>query len=394
MAKFNTFFYNSGTLYGVSPTETVNISYNDYVQYLTGGLYKPLVKIEWLRNDETVEDEFTADVLSGNLTINRNNGIRRSVSLVLNNKDSIYIPNKDSYIWINKKFKLWLGFEINNVEYFLPQGVFVLSNPETVSNFSNKTVKISGVDKFGLLDGTLGGELNGIYQITNGTNINTAIKAILTAYGDDISPLLQTTTENTPYTIRKEYGETYGSLLIELAGILSRDIYYNENGHLVCEERDADDDLAVLWDFTTENSIYQGCSRIYYFDKVYNEVKVIGDNIDGDIATGVALNDKAISNTRYQLIGKRTKIIEDSKISTDTLAQARAEYELNKIIAVQSSISLNSLPMAHLDVGKAITIFDESLELNRERFIIESISIPLTLKSQMTIGVVKSSELL
>jgi hypothetical protein len=375
------------------------LTFDDYINAVKLNTIYPRIKIEFLYPDETVKEEITQDIKSngGNLSINFQNGVRKSCNVPLINIDKKYIPSPNT-IWIRNKFKLWLGLRINNEDYFISQGIFVVRNPEVSNNFSEKLVNLTGVDKFALLDGQLGGELDAIYQIPVGTNIHEAIKSILILAGDTKSPILDSKyiSETTPYTIRKEAGGNYGEILNELAGMLSANIFYNENGHLVFEEGTVDiidNTKSSIWDFTTEEFEYLGVNVTYQFEDIFNEVLVIGDNINGDIATGKATNTNLLSPTRTQLIGKRTKVIEDSIIYTDSLALQRANYELKRLIMLQSKSTLKSTPMFHLDVNKIITLTDDYYNFDRDRFLIQSINIPFDLGSQIDIDVVNSVEL-
>lgn len=370
----------------------MSITFNDYIIALKSGKYQPIAKVEWLRSeDESVYSEFTADILDGNLTVNKQNGVRRSVNITLKNTNATYIPNPDRF-WINQKFKLYLGLRINDEDFLLPQGVFVLANPEVVSEFSRTVTSISGIDKFALLDGQLGGELDGIYQIPVGFNINNTIRSILILVKDRKTPVLQSTIIGTPYTIIHEYGSTYGSIILELSGLLSRNCYYDADGHFIFEDDVLDITKGSQWDFTTEEFLYLGGRQEYNFVNIFNKILVIGDNINGDIATGVAINDNLLSDTRIQLIGTRIKVIQDNIISTGALALNRAIYELRKYIAIHSSVKITSIPMYHLTADSVITLTDSSLNLNKERFVIQGFSLPLTIGGKMSITAVKAQE--
>lgn len=376
------------------------VTFQDYINKIMTGKYTKRAKIEWLRIDDlSVASEFTSDIISGSLSITRQNGVRRSVSIKLKNVNGQYIPTEDSPIWINRKFKLSLGIAINDTEdYLFPQGVFVISDPEAVSNCSESYLNLTGVDSFSLLDGSLGGNFNSIYQLPISSNIYTTIRGILSLNNDKLPPILcnDFVSEVTPYTIRKDIGSaTYGEVLIELAGILSCNIYYNELGNLVFEKDVADTTKGSLWDYSTNSFHYLGATNKYNFKDVYNTIVVIGSNINGTIATGTAINNNLQSSTRVQLIGSRTKSpIVDDNITTNSLALQRAEYELKRVVALQSSISINAMPFFHLDVDQVITLTDASLNLNAERFLIQSINLQLENQGNMSISCVKSKEFL
>jgi len=374
-------------------------TFQDYIDKIKTGKYKKRCKVEWLRSeDESVSSEFTADILSGSLSITRQNGIRRSVSIKLKNINGQYIPSEDSNIWINRKFRLSLGIAINKDEdYFFSQGIFVISDPEAISNFSESYLTLNGSDKFSLLSGDMGGNFTSIYQAPLGSNIYTTIRGILALNNDKLPPILcnNFTSEITPYTVRKDIGSsTYGEVLIEFAQILSCNVYYNELGNLVFEKDVEDTIKGSQWDYSTDNFHYLGATNTYKFKDVCNTIVVIGSNINGSIATGTAINNNLQSGTRVQLIGSKPKTpIVDDNITTNSLAQQRAEYELKRVVALQTSISINAMPMFHLDVDQVITLTDYSLKLNEERFLTQSITLQLENQGNMSISCVKSKDI-
>lgn len=380
------------------------LTIQDYIDEINRGIYKPKARISFLRlEDESIYADAIGDIAGGSLQISRNNGVRRSCNISLVNVESEYIPNVDG-IWVNSKFFLELGLEIDGENYFFPQGIFVVRNPSVVSTNSSSTLEISGIDKFSLLDGQLGGNLNATYIIPDATDINDSIKTILELYLDDDSlipldsktPILQAIEagkEDTPYTVRQDIGGTYGNVLLELNAMLSRNMFYNELGHLVFEEDFNDSTKGSEWDFTEEKSAYLGSRHTYEFEQLYNKIIVIGDNINGQIFDATATNANSQSDTNISRIGVKIKVIEDSIIYTTELAEKRAEYELKRLNALQSAITITSVPMYHLDVDRVITLTDSKLGLDEERFVIQSINIPLGVGGIMTTNAVRSEEL-
>ena len=289
--------------------------------------------------------------------------------------------------------------------FYLPQGIFVLRNPQITSENSYSTINISGIDKFSLLDGQLGGNLESTYIIDVGSNINTAIRSILSKTIDENAqfpidakvPILQNLiapTDITPYTIRKELGGKFADILLELNGMVSRNMYYNPLGHFVFEE-DFDDAIkGSVWNFTQDEFLYLGSTHEYKFEDLYNKVIVVSDNVDGGLYVATATNTNPASKTNINAIGvKIAEPIVDNVIYTQDLAQIRANYELKRLNAMQSAISLRSVPMFHLDVDKVITLTDDRLGLNQERFLLQDINIPLGFGQEMTVSAVKTIDL-
>lgn len=361
-------------------------SFQDYINTLKSGTLKPKIKIEWLRVDETVESEMIEDILGGSLTINRNNGIRRAIEFTIKNSEAL-LPNIYG-IWLNKKLKLSLGYETLNGDWFEPQGIFVISNPNYTSSPNGSTVTINAVDKFSLLSGENGsGLLKDIYLIDNGTNINYAVQKILVDFKDPIVPILRPSTMNLPYTIRKGQGENVGEMLKSIAYASARNIYYDTEGRLVFDE-DFDDNIkGSEWDFNfqDEKYTYLGSNLEHQFSNVRNYVKVIGQNINGAIVTGIAIDNDLTSPTNTNIIGEIPDIVANDYISTIAEAERLAKYKLKRLKVLNQAISIESIPLFHLDVDKVITLTDENYKITNQRYLVTSISTGLEFGSRMTI---------
>ena len=77
--------------------------------------------------------------------------------------------------------------------------------------------------------------------------------------------------------------------------------------------------------------------------------------------------------------------IEDNNIYSAQLAQDRADYELSKISILQLTITISCTFMMHLDVNNCIEITDNYYGFTKERFVMQTITVPLTTGSQLTI---------
>ena len=362
----------------------MTLTKQDYFDIVKKGKYTNVAKVVFLRReDESIISEITGDILSGNLKINKQNGVRRSVDFILNNIDKNYIPNKYG-LWVGNKIQLYLGIKFNDDYYWESQGIFILLNPTLNISSNNNTVTINAIDKFSLYDGQYSGNLNDYVIINNGVNINTAVNSTLTSTAivgeknlDPKSFILEPTTIALSYEMRKGYGDKISSILSELAFYGSRNIYYNRFGFLTFEEDVDDTTKGSSWDFGSNGDKFtlQNFSKNDYFGDVSNVIKVIGMTIDGLTAIATAKNVNPLSSTNINIIGEKfAPVIEDSRISDSLLAQKRADFELKKLIRLNSSVNISCLPLLHLDVDEIITITNENSNLDRERFVIQSIN--------------------
>lgn len=372
------------------------VTYSDYINFMqTSSIFQLVAKFEFLNSDETTYQSFTSQVTGGSLNIVRANGVRRTVSINVNNINNLFTPNPLKF-WINQKFKLSLGYIINGEPYFIPQGIFGLRSPTTLHAKSEKSASINGIDKFGFLNGMLNGRLEATYNINVNTSVKTAIASSLSLCNDPITPLLIIGADTTPYTIYKEYGNTFGDLLLELNNMLAYNMYYDQTGRFVCEPDLSNMVKGSVWDFTDTSKLYLDIQQSFDFENAYNIVKVIGDNVNGNIATGVAMNNDPTSPLSVLNIGyKLAPIITDAVIDTDQRAQDRANYELLRYASLAVEATINCIPVLHLDVDQVITVTDTEEGLDREKFLINSISLPLDPKGGqvMTIGASKLTDI-
>lgn len=370
-------------------------NFQDYINVINSGIIRPRIKIEWLRVDETVESIFTSDILDGSLTINRNNGVRRAIDFTVKNVPEL-LPSIYG-IWINKKIRLSLGVVCaDGTDYFLPQGVFVLSDPSYISSPSGGTISFSAVDKFSLLNSESGGILLDIYQINTGTVVGTSVQTILTTFTDPTPANIQPITTTFPYTVIKQAGDNAGKLLQDIAYFCSRNVYYNELGQLMFVDDIADDLKGSLWDFNTSDDRYNylGSTINYEFSKCRNTVKVIGDNPNGTPVSAIAQDTDLTSPTNIYAIGvKPADVVYNSILSTTQQCQNLANYMLKRLKVINQSISITSRPMYHLDVDSIITLTDSLHNLDRSRFLVNSITIPLGITGgDMSINAVSADE--
>lgn len=384
-----------------------NINFNQmlpqqYIKIVKEQAIRPRFRLSLLYPDESFREDISEYLIqgSGSLQIQYAQGQRRSLNFTLNNESGVFTPNGiNSKIWVNTKFQLDLGMEMANGDVvWNSAGIFVIGTPQITREDARKIIDIQCYDKFALLDGTLGGTLDATYEIDAGEKIyNIIVDTLLQDNGNGVPIDLKTIffdpsliNESTVYTLSKSANESYGDMLIELANMIACDIYYNTNGNLVIQSGIKDISQVnkpTLWIFKDTEYEYLSGHINYNFTDVRNRVTVVGANVnsDGGLYIAVSENTNPRSQTRVDLIGIKNYYLEDSNIYTQTLAQDRADYELNKLSIVQQTVQISSAFMIHLDVNNCIAITDDFFNYFDNRFIIQSISIPLSIHSNMTI---------
>lgn len=385
-------------------SDYTNVFNNEYLDLAQQNVIHPVFKVELLDLYENVVDEISGDISadsSGSISVNYQQGVRRSISLTFIDTEGKFIPDsKGNLVWANKKFKVFIGLKNDNtkITYWFSQGVYYFSNASSSRSGSDRKTTINGVDKFGIFGSELGyNQLEATYLIPAGTNIYDAIKGILNmdiGNGhaiDPIEPLLDPIYANEvcPYDISKSPSGYLSEILIELADILGCDIYYDVNGMLRVDNGTIDisySNQSSIWDFSDVLPEYINPSVSTNFIDFINTVKVVGNNINDKTYEYTAYNNNPESPTRIDLIGKKMAYIESAAVYNEARAKDYAEYKLNMLSILQLAINFSSTFLPHLDVNKVITISDKYFNYVRQRFIIQSLTIPLSYSGLMSIS--------
>lgn len=369
-------------------------------------LYK--FKIELLSHWEYTLDEIVQDISSssaGQITVNREQGLRRSCSFTLTDIKQEYIPTENSKFWYNRKFKLFTGIydRDNDKTYWYSQGVFITQNAKAEHNL----VTINAVDKFGLFDGTLNTQMcQTTYKVEKGTIIGNFIRDTLALDmgngipADPIIPIIDTEIENKKIKadIVLNAGQYIGDFFTEIATSFGCDVYYDRQGHFKLT-RKFNDDIStyyiykgVSWEFNSEEINFISPNVDYQYDGI-NTVTISSNNTEGIVYTYTSINDNPNSpvsvskiGTRYDKTNPVTYISMGSSQSDDTCRQY-GEYLLLKNACMTVNINFNCPILPHLDVDDTIYIKDKYLNFQRDKFLIQSLTIPLN-NSEMSVSVV------
>ena len=345
-----------------------------------------LTKIEWLDWQENFIGDYTVDVLDGSLSIDASRDCRRSFSMTLNNSGGLYIPN-GARTNMGVKMQVKRGIVTTNGNYWWNRGIFVLTDPSAVHKGAEKTVDLEGVDKWALLNGDLGGTLTETTVIASGTNVADAIRAVAEDAGET-KFAFDVCTVVTPYTITREMGDTRADLIKELALIPSWDIYYDVNGYLrfrpiidpLQKQIVADLSVGGLYRKMYVTSEYKP-----EWSKIKNYWKITGysDPDTGIIYDGIAQDNNPYSATNTATppngIGLKTEVLTDDNLTTDSLCEQRAAYELRKNLTKIDRSSHEIIPLPFLNEGDCVQLEDSATGIVADKYEIQSITEPLGL---------------
>ena len=403
---------------------------DDYSEYLytLKTNYRPAIKIEWMNNDGSSYGEITNSYvdMSGTVSVSMENGTRRTADIELDNSSGEF--SVDVYnLWYGKMVKLWMGVYLSDGSpYYFPQGVFYVNSVEESNTPLQRTVSLHLIDKWCFLDGTMWGNLDGIYIVPIGSNIYDALTKLLktsrftgenvdeagepqTNAVDPITPNLSSyyltktykdgeTTYNaidTPYEIRMEYGKTYADILLEFATILGAYIYYDVDGRLTIEPTQddiVDSSKPILWTFTPNEQEFLSEDSSHDFGTFYNDIIVIGYTTNGKQAKGRAQNKNTASPTAIQIVGIKTyPPYEDAAYYTDEQCNELAEYYLKRQTIKQRSVQISSAPMFHLRENRLIECV-RPYTMEKEALLISGYDLPIGTTGTMSITATSVNE--
>lgn len=394
--------------------------YQLYLQTLKTD-YTKVAKLEFLAPDGSVMFAIDNNPLNrrggafiqdGSISVNLQNGQRRKATVKLSNLTGEYDFNINN-IWFGQQIRLQEGLILPTGEpYYIPQGVFYAASPEEIFRPRDKSVSFTLYDKWAYLDGTLFGNLEGIYEVPLNSNIFTAIRAILeldrgNGIPVDATPPLFTDyyngknvelpsgetvpVTNTPYTYRTDEDGTYSDVVEEMNTMLAGWIGYDTTGRLRLDPSQddiLDNSKPVLWDFTPAEKEFLGATYEVKSADVYNDIIILGEALeDSPQAKGRATNQDPRSDTNiFGALGKRTLIKSASGYYADQQCEDLAAWWLKRYAVLTKSVSISSKQMFHIEENNLVTI----RRLDKpgapvERHLVTGFTRPLGQRGEMTI---------
>ena len=410
--------------------------YNAYLNALTRP-YRKLVRLEFLQPDDSVAfalggagqknivagRDTRAFLQSGSVSVNLQNGSRRRATVVLANRDAAfdYAVNK---LWFGQRLRLSMGMVLPSGEdFYLPQGVFYISNPSNLISPAEKTISFNLVDKWSYLDGSLFGIIEAAYSIAPGNNIFTAIETLLglskytyeaavntidkidptqpvwtdyyngktyTAANSDGSISSNIPMTNTPYTVTENRGASIADIILKLNGMLAGWIGYDQTGALRLEpsQDDVDDaDKPVLFTFSPNNSTLMSMSETSQNEAVYNDVTIAGQGLTDKTVWARAVNFDPTSDTNVNLIGRKIFVEERADYWNTDQCAALARWYLKRKTILQKSVTIECAPMYHLVENRLVAVLrTDKPGAPMEKHLIQGFTIPIGETGSMSIS--------
>ncbi len=352
------------------------------------------IKLEIFDSQMKFIKEITKSVTKddiGSVSVSRDRAIRRSFSFSLLNNNNEFDFGENNLIFLDKRVKLFLGLKLpsGDIEY-VPQGVFIVTEPSDSHLESGKKANITGQDKAYLLT-----DRRGVFAtqttIATGTNISVAIKTIASAAGETMFNF-DSVVEVTPYELTYASNDSRWKALEELSKLCKSELYYDVNGYLTLKRIDlnAINQYASVWtyDYTDPNErFYAGNVRKLDDGILANHIIVLG----GSSSTAETRYELVVTNsdpnwsTSPYSVERLGRIIyfhnngsPDPLLggTTNDACKFRAKWELMKRLGYSERMSLNISPNFLHDAGDIIEINDPENSVSG-KYLLQSFSLPI-----------------
>lgn len=371
---------------GIRPTQT---DY-DLVQMKTRN---SKIKVELLNfNFETI-NSLEGKTISGSINVDSTADIRRTcnLGLIATNIDNNMVTSGGE-IWIDKFIKVYQGIDNprnNNTTVWWNMGIFLINNPNTVYNATDHTITFEGLDLMAKLTGRRNGQLPAVATLVPaGSKIADVVKKTITQLGGFQKYIIQDEGLEVPYDIKMDVGSTIYELLVKLRDLYSNwEMFFDVDGvfHWQKIPSGETEPIVVNFDELSQPLVISDSIDID-FENVKNHIIVWGRLLDnGQQVTAEISDTNSDSPFNVDKIGEINYIIDDESIYNNKLAVDRAKYELYLHARLNDAISLEVVPIPWLnDVNIKINYTNEKIGIKGE-YLIQTLSIPLDIGSNMTI---------
>lgn len=357
-------------------------------------------------------DRAGAFISDGTINHNWQNGRRTSATVTLSNVDGAYDYNYNT-IWFGQEVALDEGLVLSDgeTEFYIQQGVFLIETPEETVQPTQRTVTYNLVDKVATLDGSLGGNLEGTYQVDVGTNIFAPIVSLLAEdkgngypidrvkpifteyYNGKTQELPDGTTVGmvlSPYTLTVDGGQTKWDVISGLAAMVNGWVGYDETGALRIDPSQddiLDVDKPIEWEFSMDETELLGMAYSVKNTEVYNDFIVVGEMLsDAAQPKGRAEIFDSRSPCDINAIGRKTIRVSQAGYGTDQQCRDYAEWMVKRSSVLQRAVTISCSQLLHIRGNQLVTLTRNDKAGNpTERHLVQGFSRPLSGNGAMTL---------
>ena len=406
-----------------------NYLWNLYTNAIRSGNYLKIARLRFLQPDGSTAFSVDNDprqkhsgafIRSGSLSVNLQNGTRRTATVQLADVDGAFDYNVNN-VWFGTEIAVDMGILTGNgpttegEEIWFPQGVFRVDKATQNVSPNGVTMEYSLTDKWAGLDGTLNGTLESTYTVSEGTNIFSPIVTLLgldrgdgepydreaplfTEYYNGLTQKLQNgqtvPLTDAPYDMSVDSDDgTVADMILALCGAVNAWVGYDRSGRLRIDPSQddiLDEDKPVSWRFSLAEAQVTGLAYDYQIGDVYNDYIVLGYMTSDYVQPAArAVNEDPMSPVCVSRIGRRTKRDPQPNFATVRMCADYAEWKVKRTAILRSAVSVSCNQIFHLDENTIIEIVrTDKAGSPTERHLVQGFTLPFSGTDLMTIEAV------
>lgn len=348
------------------------------------------LKFQQLDSNLQVIQEFTPDVVQGEIQLQANQEGRRTLTMTLANKKGVYTPTQTSDpFWFNATLRVQYGVIFaNGTTEYITLGTFLVNQASSTIANGERAIRVSAGDfwkKFQIYS------LTSVAKYAAGSSLKAAIIDLATRAGVtqyNVDPALNATTFHAAPSADLQLARA--TPLNDAFGILANDYFldfwFDEFG--VFQVRTYIDPSTYVTSFSladTDPGVNKLEPEIKDSADIKNHVGVSSTNLDIQPIFAEAKDNNTNSPTYIGgQFGDRYFEYQGDWIQTAAQALTTAQSILKRKLFYARAIKAETVPMPWLDGFDVGLITAADAKVTGVRYYVESASIPLTLGSQST----------
>ena len=325
-------------------------------------------------------------VTDGNVKVDATNAIRRSGQLTVVDPTGTLTPatagdilsplaGNEAYIYRG------ITYPSGATELVL-LGVIGLSDTTVTDEGAGLTIALSGYDRARRVQRA---KLTDTYAISAGTNVVTAIQALVSSRVPGLTYAMVPTAYTTPGVIYQT-GDDPWQRATELAASIGYELFFDNAGTCVCQPVPDPTTAAPVWTYSEGmHATIVKLARQFKDDDTYNDVIVTGEGTGVGVPVRAQVQDTNPASPTYVNgpYGDVVSVISSSLVTTTAQALAMAQATLTRSVGVAESLTFDAIVNPAHDVNDVITV-------NRARswvasdYVIDALTIPLRADAALT----------
>jgi hypothetical protein len=346
-------------------------------------------------------DDFQDYIVDGNVDIDFSRGTRRTAELTILNTDGEFTPTNattdyDGKFYVNRNIRLFRGVVLSGgTTVYAPIGTFMIDSLDVLVERNMTLMNFTLSDHWKKLQKSL---ITRTWTHPAGTPINDSIRSLAGNAGADyplapaLDPLDSRSNKTLTTAIKFERGDSRGDKMKEIANKYGIDIFFNQEGRLVSQDRKTPKDAQEVWHFyssssTVTSGMLVSVRRTLTDDNLYNHVFVIGTGNPTSPVIYEAKTTTASSTISIDRIGDRVKILEGSW-KTQEQVNAAGEKLWAQRFNLFEEVVIDTICNPALDADDVIRITEPYSKLSG-LYRINTMNVPLT-TSKQTISCIRN----